>query len=119
MARAAFGAAICRRAISAGARSRASFPLRSSHDEASVHVARLQFLLRRRLSLRHYLTLPPLRGSFPLPRERDCSLTREALVIVGRRGELDFLELGRVVGFDAAGETGALNGLRTQVVERL
>ena len=47
------------------------------------------------------------------------SLACQALVVVGGRRELDFLELGRVVGLDPAGEPGALNRLRAQVIERL
>src|SRR5439155_24059628 len=47
------------------------------------------------------------------------SLTRQTLVVIGGAGELDFLELGRVVGLDPAGEPGALHRLGAQVIERL
>jgi hypothetical protein len=46
------------------------------------------------------------------------SLARQALVIVLRL-DLDLAQVGRVVGFDAAGEARALHGLGAEIVERL
>src|SRR6185369_15488944 len=47
------------------------------------------------------------------------SLASQTLIIVGGRRELDFLEVGRVVGLDPAREPGALHRLAAKVIERL
>src|ERR1700754_492083 len=58
------------------------------------------------------LTMCIVFPSRPLPRQGEghVLLAGQALVIIGAL-QLDLLEVGRVVGLDAAGEAGALHGL--------
>src|SRR3712207_2159418 len=48
-----------------------------------------------------------------------ASLAGQTFVVIRGGGERDFLQLGRVVGLDPAGEARALDGLGAQVIERL